>query len=1256
MHKTGTAAGLVALIAVFLHMQLAPQSEATAGNEKTGSGSGAEHAGSQAKSEESIEGPWIATRDYFHSGGDADASVALQPLVSPDSRSLDRAELAKFLGVNEAPNGTKMWSIVATVPDPLHTRMTLYLDGQIEAIERSLEEAGWDFAGQWLPWNDRFNGSERDINERRRQRRLQSSGEQMPGILIFRSGPEDDGFPAKRLLFILLVPETATSGISGKPFFAALNLAGVLASPENKIGLLAPTFSGSFSSLSALIKGWQSAHPAERRLLNVVYSGSVSNIDYAGAFKQATRMNFHAGAIDTRDYQEVFCQVLDDYHIDRTRAALLREDETAFGRSFLRPLLPAPSEPGTAKTVPCHGVRNYVFPRDISRLRNAYQEGNNPPARDPYADPSWNLNFSIRDPNSGEDSVPTFSEVQTPLAQEARIDAITQEFKRTGTQIVFIAAANSLDTLFLMRAIRRNAPDTRILIENPEILFIPAAARDPLGGTVLLSTYPMFASGDDWLDGTKQRDRLIFADPASQGVFNMTQFLLGDLGALQPPASPALRGYRQFQGGHPYPGMWVLTLTRYGFLPLDYHNHAWAETKSWNGGTCRPEEDCGWLRRNPDSTLPAFPTSVVSPRNWRITVFSVNVATILGCALLLWCNLSPVARKPYWLALTEGYGLRLQALLAATLSLTAVEWILISPELYPIGQLFSDQSSLFGFASPVLGYLLGIFFGLVALIGLVAPIVSLSFLLSLMRKREMFLMRKRPSDGLVIRKSGGSRTRAAVYPVIMLATFLMVTGGWTFLCYRAKEGAFFFRFRSLDLYSGSSPAIPLIILSAVFFFVSLLYFKRYTRGGIGRPRFQFELNPGESSPAVAFQHKLHSAMEGMELCILAPSGLTFWAGFRRTGIGLLALLLCLRVLGTYPLAFEPLWYNVLLWIELSLVLFWLAIGCYDFTLMWKRLRAMLDLVELLRLQPALKRVARDWPRRPVWAFRRSVSKHRLNRQMLYALHGRVVTLKALEQASAAESSKEAVAKAGAGGGVTTVTAAPTPITTAVQDAESDFEKFREAVDGDATKSLKPPKIGQILAGELPGAAHELESLQKYQSVSAQVAARILRLDLRPWWRQSLEEEDLIESREGPEKQESLYLKCCADFVALQCCRYVAYGVEHIQRIASCVSVTFMLLLIFFNSYAPQGPQSIARFFAALFLVVGYLMIRVFAQMERNPILSRISRTTPGELNGAFWLQLVSLGGLPLLGVLAHLFPSLSQFLFQWVAPGMQAAH
>jgi hypothetical protein len=83
---------------------------------------------------------------------------------------------------------------------------------------------------------------------------------------------------------------------------------------------------------------------------------------------------------------------------------------------------------------------------------------------------------------------------------------------------------------------------------------------------------------------------------------------------------------------------------------------------------------------------------------------------------------------------------------------------------------------------------------------------------------------------------------------------------------------------------------------------------------------------------------------------------------------------------------------------------------------------------------------------------------------------------------------------------------------------------------------------------------------------------------------------------------------------------------------------------------------VARFVMGLFLTVSFVMFRGFARMERNPTLSRITRTTPGELNRDFWLQLIALGGLPLLGVLAHLFPPVSQFFFQWVAPSVAAAH
>jgi len=132
------------------------------------------------------------------------------------------------------------------------------------------------------------------------------------------------------------------------------------------------------------------------------------------------------------------------------------------------------------------------------------------------------------------------------------------------------------------------------------------------------------------------------------------------------------------------------------------------------------------------------------------------------------------------------------------------------------------------------------------------------------------------------------------------------------------------------------------------------------------------------------------------------------------------------------------------------------------------------------------------------------------------------------------------------------------------------------------------------------------------------------------------------------------LEACEDFVALQFCRYISHAVAHVKRQATALSLSFLLLALLFNSYSPEASQLIARFLAGLFLIIGVVVWRVYSQMERDPVLSAMAQTTPGQLSAEFWLQVIALGGLPLLGVIGHLFPSFSQFLFQWIAPSIQA--
>jgi hypothetical protein len=396
---------------------------------------------------------------------------------------------------------------------------------------------------------------------------------------------------------------------------------------------------------------------------------------------------------------------------------------------------------------------------------------------------------------------------------------------------------------------------------------------------------------------------------------------------------------------------------------------------------------------------------------------------------------------------------------------------------------------------------------------------------------------------------------------------------------------------------------------------------------------------------------VREACDGVNTQIM-PASPDFPDRFTRAAAGLIFVLICFGFLGFSPRAFELPAYNWALLAALPAALFCLAIGCYDLVSISQRLNRLLRLVELLPLQPSIERVVREWPRRPIWALHSAVSRHALTWQMLYALHRRVVILQTLTaelKATAPEVHNDLKAFAAVALGIPGEASPPSSLNrnppeeqtaTTLEEAQCDLDEFRG------------------LALGRPGMASSqdfLKEREKYQKVSADVAARIHERDLRPVWRKSLNEDE--PSREGsPESAEQKYQRYCSDFLALQVCRFFIYVVEQVRRIALSVSLTSLLLILFFNSYSPQGSQMVARFVTGLFLAVGCVMVPVFARMERNPTLSRIARTKPGELNRDFWLQLIALGGLPLLGVLAHLFPTVSQFLFQWVAPSVEAAH
>jgi hypothetical protein len=63
---------------------------------------------------------------------------------------------------------------------------------------------------------------------------------------------------------------------------------------------------------------------------------------------------------------------------------------------------------------------------------------------------------------------------------------------------------------------------------------------------------------------------------------------------------------------------------------------------------------------------------------------------------------------------------------------------------------------------------------------------------------------------------------------------------------------------------------------------------------------------------------------------------------------------------------------------------------------------------------------------------------------------------------------------------------------------------------------------------------------------------------------------------------------------------------------------------------------------------------VFMQMDRDPLLSRISNTAPGRLDRNFFLRLADYGALPLLALLAAQVPSVGTFVNGLVEPVLKA--
>ncbi len=193
-------------------------------------------------------------------------------------------------------------------------------------------------------------------------------------------------------------------------------------------------------------------------------------------------------------------------------------------------------------------------------------------------------------------------------------------------------------------------------------------------------------------------------------------------------------------------------------------------------------------------------------------------------------------------------------------------------------------------------------------------------------------------------------------------------------------------------------------------------------------------------------------------------------------------------------------------------------------------------------------------------------------------------------------------------------------------------------------------------------AGDLTSFREFQKSIASASGTLLSKLLVPAWRREKksliveiardEKEEAAPNCQPPSKDE--HIRNAEEFV---CLNYLAFIQNVLGRLRT-MTMTIMLLLIVstvaMSTYPFDPQQALSAISIVLFVIVGVVIVKVYADMHRDATLSHVTNTKPGELGTEFWFKIVGFGLAPLIGLLTRLFPGITDFIFSWLQPGISS--
>jgi hypothetical protein len=1009
-----------------------------------------------------------------------------------------------------------------------------------------------------------------------------------PGHLLFRSIDDTD-----RALLVLLVGETATSGVQQTALREALERVAEF-SPETKpIVIVGPSFSGSAPTLKNAIAAWRQT--SDNHTARVVLLGSGATAETVKTTldevkttldeKECSSTCFKSLAWPRNSTLKRLNEFLWEHGAKSSNWAMLVETGTAYGAIKKNPSDLSRGDddsngPGILVPYPLHVGQVWSAYAQAGLLSDDARKTLNSNARSA-------LSLSFDDAGATRSDVPpVFSPLDTASIADLELSTILASLRREEVQFVGILGSDFHDKLFLARQIRRHMPNVQLYTVLSDLTYVHSQWSRDLVGMWVASSYPLASdtqrSPERQSEENKRSEkRVSFPSHAAEAAYNALIAALvetADEPAQQRFLTEQLVDYDVTSEGSG-PALWISAVGNGEYWPLERHpvqdpfdrQFLWAPSQK----SVRP---VGYRAS-------AWPfSSCLLLVCWGVAIAGSILLTIsTGASMLgrrvptLQWLLGPGGTGSYRWLLRAGW---FTALLPPYLYAL---WI-AAPGMNWSGVEWSHAGFLQSFPTMLLVILL------LPLLALVLPDFA-----------------PNPTVLPLVPTPQPVHALTSVIAVPLVSLIVLLLG----------SSDVFRMSRAIHLGSGLSPLLPSFLLAACGLLVLWTEARR-----------QRLLEFSGKVSAIAQGAETQALMNQVRAWLGEWPG-TLWSRVIPWLVGTVAMVLALivfrwhriRTIDFGPLPLPQGWRPIAAWDDIFIVVFALLVGILAamgarFYAVWERLRLLL---RALSTTPLL------------YAF------DRLPRQLANAVGLRLSRGPA--QLSDLRYSVDQLALLFRGAPLP-----PRPIQVLADRVSATFarESAKAATSAaptfafeSETQHLLADTAGALLVDlETVWAADPLRSMPSGEPLGPAVVAKDEKVDALQ--RHQTRIHDAVDFQ----------VRLAEEFVATEVTRYCGYAFTHLKNLLTGATAGSILLLFAIASYPFQPQQTLLRFVIGGMLTLMGIFLVVLLQTDRNGVLSRAADRTPNKLDfdATFLTQLMTFIGIPLLTLLVTQFPAFDELL------------